>query len=386
MYILTLMRKRFISLFIPFLLTLTALFSCRAEPKQQSNGSIPEDPELSVKIGQMLKIGFRGLTPEESSHIIRDLEEYHLGAVVLFDYDVPTRTPMRNIDNPAQLKQLVDALRRYASIPLLVTIDQEGGRVARLKEKHGFPPTHSAQTLGNIDNPDTTRYYADKTAEILRQAGIDANLAPVIDLNLNPENPVIGGIERSFSSHPERVVSHARAFVETHRNRGILTTLKHFPGHGSSRDDSHLGMVDVTEVWHSDELIPYRKLIRSGHADMIMTAHIFNRDWDSTWPATLSPQVITGMLRNELGFDGVVISDDMQMDAIRAYFGLETAIEQALLAGVDILSFANNSEYNPDIVPEAHRIIQKLIREGRIPEKRIDDSYHRIRTLKLEHL
>lgn len=379
------MHKRFISLFIPFLI-LSALFSCRAEPRQLSSDALPEDPELSVKIGQMLKVGFRGLTPEESSHIIRDLEEYHLGAVVLFDYDVPTQTPMRNIDNPVQLKKLVSTLRRHASMPLLVTIDQEGGRVARLKERHGFPSTRSAQTLGNINNPDTTRYYASITAEMLKQAGIDANLAPVVDLNLNPENPVIGGIERSFSNNPKQVVSHAKAFVEAHQSRGILTTLKHFPGHGSSRDDSHLGMVDVSDIWHPDELIPYRKLIRSGHADMIMTAHIFNHSWDSDWPATLSPKVINGMLRNELGFNGVVVSDDMQMDAIRSYFGLETAIEQALLAGVDILSFANNSEYNPDIVPEAHRIIRKLIRKGRIPESRINDSYQRIRSLKLEHL
>ena len=291
---------------------------------------LPDDPPLEEKIGQMLMIGFRGLAVDESPHIVRDLKEYHLGGVVLFDYDVPSRTPVRNVDSPGQVGELVAALKSHASYPLLVAIDQEGGRVNRLKERFGFPPTLSAGYLGETDHPDTTRFHAERTARMLSELGINLNFAPVVDLNLNPDNPIIGGIDRSFSADPHQVVRHARIFSEAHRRAGVRSTLKHFPGHGSSEDDSHLGMVDVTGLWSESELIPYRELIRNGDAELIMTAHIFNQKLDEDHPATLSRKVITGILREELGFDGVVVSDDMQMDAVRSYYGVEKAIELAI--------------------------------------------------------
>ncbi len=365
-------------------LLITSLFviSLSVYSIPQPADPLPDDPELDFKIGQMLKVGFRGLSVEESSHIIRDLKEYHLGAVVLFDYDVPTRRPVRNVKSPDQLKKLVSDLKELASAPLLVTIDQEGGRVARLKADFGFLPSVSAQYLGDIDNPDSTLAYVEITSQTLRDMGINVNLAPVVDVNLNPDNPIIGGIERSFSDDPEKVTDHARIFIEAHNGQGILTTLKHFPGHGSSKEDSHLGLVDVTDVWSEIELIPYRNLIESGDVDLIMTAHIFNEHWDDEYPATLSGNVINGILREDLGFEGVVVSDDMQMDAVRSYYGLETAIEQTIKAGVDILGFANNSIYDEDIIPTAHGIIKKLVEDGRISEARIDESYQRIRNLK----
>jgi beta-N-acetylhexosaminidase len=350
------------------------------------NDPLPKNPSLDYKIGQMIKVGFRGLTIDESSHIKRDLEKYHVGAVVLFDFDVPSRTSVRNIESPDQLRGLISDLKNHATAPLLVTIDQEGGRVARLKSVHGYPPSVSAQYLGELDNPDSTRFHAEVTARTLFEAGINTNLAPVIDVNLNPENPIIGGIERSFSHNPAIVSKHAQIFIEAHKNHGVLVTLKHFPGHGSSREDSHLGLVDVTEVWSETELKPYKNLIEQGLADMIMTAHIFNENWDSEYPATLSDKVINGILRSELGFDGVVLSDDMQMDAVRSYFGLETAIKKTIQAGVDILGFANNSIYDEEIVPTVHAIIKKLVEEGSISEERIDESYQRIRKLKMEKL
>ncbi len=345
--------------------------------------TLPENPELDYKIGQMIKVGFRGFYIHESTHIIRDLEKYHLGAVVLFDYDVPSRTPARNIESPKQLTKLVSDLKKHATAPLLVTIDQEGGRVARLKSDHGFPQSVSAQYLGDHNDPEITDSYAENTALILRNAGINVNLAPVVDVNLNPENPIIGGIGRSFSSNPHTVAKHAEIFIQAHHRHSILTTLKHFPGHGSSKEDSHLGLVDVTDVWSEDELEPYRILINHGIADLVMTAHVFNENWDPDFPATLSDHVINGILRKDLGFDGVVISDDMQMDAVRSYYGLETAIEKTILAGVDILSFANNSIYDENIVPTVHEIIKNLIDDGRISEERIDESYRRIRKLKM---
>ena len=365
---------------IPALLIFAfSALNCSSQPADE----FPDNPSLDFKIGQMLKIGFRGMNVDESSHIKRDLQDYHLGGVVLFDYDVPNGEPVRNVESPAQVRKLVSDLKDLSSVPLIVAIDQEGGRVARLKPRTGFPPTVSAQRLGNVNHPDTTNYYASIIAQTLSDLGINVNLAPVVDVNLNPDNPVIGGIERSFSGDPEIVTRQAEIFIKAHHKHGVFTTLKHFPGHGSSEDDSHLGIVDVTSLWSEAELIPYQNLIDDGLADIIMTAHIFNENWDPEYPATLSEKVITGMLRNELGFEGLVMSDDMQMEAIRSHFGLETAIKQAILAGVDILSFANNSIYDPEIVPKANEIINNLVESGEISEQRIEESYQRIVNFKM---
>lgn len=347
----------------------------------QSKGNTDSVP-LDVKIGQMLKIGFRGKKITDSNHVVRDIKKYHLGGVVLFDYDVPTETSDRNIESPEQLKSLVGSLKSLANIPLIVSIDQEGGKVARLKPQFGFPESVSAQYIGSLNNSDSTRFYAKQTARTLSELGINVNLAPVVDINVNPRNPIIGGLERSFSSNPAVVAKHAATYIKVMHNYDILTVLKHFPGHGSSKKDSHLGVVDVTKTWSEEELIPYRQLIDSGLADAVMTAHIFNAELDSTYPATLSEPTISGVLRDRLGFEGVIISDDLMMGAIRKEYGLRTTIRQALHAGVDILSFANNSTYDPDIVPKAHDIIHNLIEEGVISKSRIDKSYQRIVKLK----
>ena len=301
---------------------------------------------------------------------------------MLFDYDVALQSPQRNIQSPGQVKGLVESLKNYSETPLLVLIDQEGGRVARLKERHGFQPTVSAQYLGETGGLDSTAFYASRTAKNLRELGINVNLAPVVDVNINPDNPVIGGIERSFSSDTLKVTEHAREFILQHRNQDVFTVLKHFPGHGSSTEDSHLGLTDVTATWSESELYPYRKLIEEGHAEMIMTAHVYNAKLDSIFPATLSKSVITGILRERLKFDGVIISDDMNMKAITDHYGFEQAIKHAVNAGVDVLTFGNNLIYDPDIAIKAHQIIKNSVLEGEISQERINESYNRVMKLK----
>lgn len=341
---------------------------------------------LDQKIGQMLKVGFRGISIDEDSPIVKDIRKYHIGGVVLFDYDVPRDTAFRNISSPEQVQQLTRDLQKFADIPLIIAIDQEGGKVARLKPRYGFKQSVSAQYLGSLQNADSTRKYARQTGETLSELGINTNLAPVVDVNLNPQNPVIGGIERSFSAEPEVVTRQAKVYIETLHEYGIITTLKHFPGHGSSKGDSHLGVVDVTDYWKQKELIPYKNLIESGTADIVMTAHIFNAKLDSTYPATLSKPIITGILRDSLKFNGVVMSDDLQMKAIRTQYGLKETIKMSIQAGVDILSFANNSIFDAEIAAKAHNIIRELIEEGTISKKRIDQSYQRIMKLKRKYL
>ncbi len=333
---------------------------------------------LDAMCGQMLMVGFRGLTLERGNPIVADLRSGRIGGVVLFDYDVPSKSAVRNIASPAQVKALIRDLRTVAPGPLIVAVDQEGGRVARLKETRGFPPSPSAGSLGARDDVEATRNAARATAETLAEAGFDLNFAPVVDLDVNPANPVIGGLERSFSADPDVVTRHAAEVVKAHREHGVLTCLKHFPGHGSSKADSHLGFTDVTAVWSRKELEPYARLIEEGLCDSVMTAHIFNAALDPDLPATLSAKIVTGLLREGLAYDGPVISDDMQMKAISANYGFEDAVLKGIAAGVDLLVFANNSIFDPNVAASAFGIIRQAVRDGKTGAERIERSYARL--------
>jgi len=337
---------------------------------------------LEEKIGQMLMLGFRGLKVDKSHPIVLDILLRHIGSVVLFDYDVPDKSPVRNVSSPGQLKNLISDLQFFSKTPLLVAVDYEGGRISRLKEKYDFPSTYSAQYFGLKNNPDLTFRHAKHMAKLLSTLGINLNLAPVVDLNTNPDNPVIGKLERSYSKDPEIVTSHAEKFIQAFHEHNVLCTLKHFPGHGGSTGDSHLGMVDVSRTWIEDELFPYKQLILQERVDAVMTAHVFNEHLDPKYPATLSKRIITGLLREKLNYNGVVISDDMQMGAIAKEYGLESAIFRAIEAGVDILAFANNSTFDASIALKAVEILKRLIKTKKISSERIDESYNRIINLK----
>lgn len=341
------------------------------------------NPGLDLKIGQMLIAGFRGRTARETDGIVQEIRERHLGGVILFDYDVALKKDKRNIASPEQVRKLIAALQSFASIPLFVAIDYEGGKIERLKEDYGFPPTVSHEELGRINDPALTYRRASAMASTLAELGFNLNLAPVVDLRTNPGNPVIAQLERSFSPDPAVVTRHALEFIRAHNERGILTSLKHFPGHGSSDSDSHLGMADVTKTWTKKELEPFREIIRAGRADTVMTAHVFNAGLDENFPATLSERTVDGLLRRKLGFGGVVISDDLGMNAIAGHYGFETAILKTIEAGADILLLGNNGpEYRSGIAGEAIAVIKRLVRDGRISESRIDESYRRIQKLK----
>ena len=333
---------------------------------------------LREQIGRMLLVGFRGTTAAEAATTIADVRDNALGGVVLFDYDTPTKTPVRNIVSPAQVTALVAALRDAASQPLIVAIDEEGGLVARLDPDHGFPATISAAALGARNQPAFTESYSRGLATTLRDVGVDLNLAPVVDLNLNPSNPIIGALDRSFSVNPDVVVAQAEAFIRGHRSVGVQTALKHFPGHGSATGDTHLGVVDVSGVWQQVELEPFRRIIADGLADAVLTAHIFDAHLDPQHPASLSKPIVTGMLRGQLGWAGVVISDDLQMGAIRAQYGYPEAVALAIEAGIDLLTIANQQIFEEGIVTRTIDIIEGFVTAGRISESRIAESVARI--------
>ncbi len=337
---------------------------------------------LERKIAQMLLMGFPGETLEPDSPIDQAIRRYGAGGVVLFDNNIDLGVTGRNITAPAQLKQLTTALQQASELPLLIAVDQEGGVVARLKNRYGFPPTVSAKYLGQQNRLELTRSSSDSLAATLEEYGFNLNLAPVVDLATNPDNPVIAFKERSFSADPALVTAHAAEFIKSHHRHHILTCLKHFPGHGSSHDDSHLGLTDVTRYWHENELQPYRNLISQGLCDMVMTAHTFNTAIDPVYPATLSKATIDGILRKRLGFNGVVVSDDLYMGAIIQHYSYETAVEKAINAGVDLLVVANDKLYSPDIMPRTIELLLMMVEQGRISRERIDQACSRIMAMK----
>jgi beta-N-acetylhexosaminidase len=340
----------------------------------------PVGPSLRERIAQMLLVGFRGSTLDEAEPIARDIAERGLGGILLFSVDQQTGG-VRNVLSPPQVTDLVSGLAALASTPLMIAIDQEGGLVARLGPTHGFPATPSAAEMGR-GTPDATRAVARSMAETLASVGVTLNLAPVVDLAVNPDNPIIAAVQRSFSDDPTVVIDHATAFIEGHHEIGIRTAVKHFPGQGSASADTHLGVVDVTDAWTDTELRPFAAVVDAGLPDAILTAHIFNATLDPDHPATLSRPTVTGILREQLGFDGVVISDDLQMGAIRDAYGADEAIALAIEAGIDVLLIANQLVYEPEIVGHVLDLVERLVAEGRIGEERIQASYERILRLK----
>lgn len=342
----------------------------------------PEGPSLRERIGQMLLIGFRGLTADEAAPTRALISDGSIGGVMLFNVDQPTGGP-RNVESPAQLRALVADLAAVAPppAPLLVAIDQEGGQVARLGPSHGFPTTQSAAELGR-GTPAETAEAAAAMARTLVDVGVTLNLAPVVDLAVNPDNPIIAAIERSFSADPDVVTAHARAFIEAHHEAGIGSAIKHFPGQGSATGDTHQGVVDVTAVWTDVELEPFRALVADGLPDAVLTAHIFNATLDPDHPATLSRATVDGLLRGDIGFESAVISDDLQMGAIRDAYGFDEAVALAIEAGIDLLLIANQQVYEPDVATRTVDLIERLVLGGRVSEERIEASYRRILALK----
>lgn len=344
----------------------------------------PENiPDFSKEIGQMLIIGFRGTQAPDGSYIAKVIKDLKIGGVVLFDYDVPSKSFPRNIENPERVKKLIADLQKYSKTPLFVSVDAEGGKINRLKEEYGFIKVPSAKEMGQGDYGETEK-TAQELGKQLKDLGFNMDFAPVVDLAINPENPIIGKLGRAFSADPLEVTGHAKGFIEGLRREGIIAVVKHFPGHGSAKEDSHLSLVDVTETYQEVELFPYHLLQGEGVMDAVMTAHIKNRNVDQNEPATLSSLFIEDILRRQIGFEGVVISDDMQMAAITQEYGYQEAVVRAINAGCDIILLSNNSTtpYDENLPYKVRDIISQAVKDGRISQYRILEAFLRIEALK----
>ncbi len=255
---------------------------------------------LNARIGQLIVVGFRGTELPDDAPILDAVRRGLIGGVWVCDHRSSTGERWGNIASAEQLTHLIAQLQASAGIPLLVTIDAEGGQVRRLAPEYGFSPTPSAGELGTANDLHATRRHADQLAATLRGLGVNLNLAPVVDLNRNPDNPALGRRQRCFAADPHVVLNHARAFIQAHHAAGIACSLKHFPGHGSAAGDTHVGLVDVTRTWSLDELLPYVGLFREGLADSVLTSHVILGRLDEHLPASLSRAITTELLREQM--------------------------------------------------------------------------------------
>ena len=332
---------------------------------------------LEEQIGQMIMIGLPDNIVDTNSIFYKDIRNGKVGGITMYERHLTSTNAAEN------LKRLINTYQSASPTPLFVSITQEGGQVNRLKTKYGFPAMPSAEYIGRIDNLDTTRYYADNTAYTLSRLGININFAPVLDI-YSATNPVLGSRERTYSDNTDKIIKHAKQVILSHNYFNINTVVKHFPGHGSSTEDSHLGVTDVSKTWKKEELKPYKELIKMGLVKGVMTAHIVNTNLDnSKRPATLSKKVITGLLLKKLKFKGVIFSDDMHMKAISAEYSLKETIDMSINAGVDVMLFSGNTfGKTPTSASDIINIVFELIKENRVSEKDINDSYRRIMKMK----
>ncbi|MFT7860320.1 MAG: glycoside hydrolase family 3 N-terminal domain-containing protein [Sulfurimonas sp.] len=327
------------------------------------------DTQLKTMIAKMLIVGFEDENFDRS---------YRLGGMILFDKNLKGPGKTKNIINPQQLKKLTSKIKNSKNAPYFIAVDQEGGKVARLKNEKGFYQAPSAKKITTLSLAKAHKLYK-KHSEMLQRYGFNMNFAPVVDLDRNPNNKVIGGLERAYGKTPQNVIKYADVMIDEQNRAGIISVLKHFPGHGSSVADSHKGFVDISNTWNKVELEPYKELIAQNKADVIMTAHVFNKKLDPAYPATLSYKTNTKLLREQLGFDGVIVSDDMQMKAISAHYSLKEALTLAINAGVDMLLFGNQLGSNTP--KELVETIYAQVKAGEIPLQRIEEANAKIEAL-----
>jgi len=336
--------------------------------------------QLEKMIAKMIMLGFHGEKIDSKDKIYQDIKKYGLGGVILFDKDPNDKKKIKNVRDPKQLARLTSQLQAINKTKLLISIDQEGGIVQRLKESKGFIDTAKASVVATKGENYAQNVYS-KLAKVLKNSGLNVNYAPVVDLKINPNNPVIAKLGRSFGKSSKEVVKYASIFTKEMKKQNVISVLKHFPGHGSSLSDSHKGFVDITNTWKKEELEPYKYFIKNGLVDMIMSAHVVNRNLDYSLPSTLSWNVNTKLLRKELGYKGVLISDDLQMYAISKHYNMDDTVKLAINSGIDMLMFANQLAM-PIKLETIIASIYKQVRRGEIKMHRIKEATNRIDALK----
>ena len=359
------------------------------------------DAGLDRLIGRLIWVGVRGSEPRDGV-LDAELElaaSAHAGGVIIFDVDVPERNRLmeaegladaaararapRNVRSPEQVRRLTDHVRDRLGGDVVISVDQEGGRVSRLNAVRGFVELPGPREYAGLSEAERER-AAVSLAGMCASAGCDLNLAPCVDVAINPDGPGHTALGRSFGAEPREVVRLAGEQVRALHGAGVGSTLKHFPGHGSARGDSHFGLVDTTETFEREaELAPYAELLSEGageeRADVVMVSHLLHRGIDPELPCSLSERAIGGLLRGELGWEGLVMTDSLDMHAVADRYGAGEAAVLALRAGADVALEANNLTHVAECpAPRMHADIRAAVRRGDLTVDRLESAAARL--------
>lgn len=353
----------------------------QAQPKQeeqpvvQQNLTIDEKVDKIVasmtkteKIGQMVMIGIQGTKVDDNSLYM--LHQFHMGGVILFD---------RNMENPQQVRQLTKDLQAQANekVPLFIGVDEEGGDVVRMADKLIPPP--SQQEIGQTGDVQQATQWAVKTAKSLKDMGINVNFAPVADVGSNDT--------RSYSSDVNTVLNFVKAATEGYQQENMIYSLKHFPGIGKGQVDSHVegSNIDASkEILMAEDILPFKTIIDENKPEdyFILVSHLNYPALDEQYPASLSSKIMTDLLRNELGYKGIIITDDMEMGAVANHNDFKTVGVRAVQAGADIVLVCHEYQHEQDV----YLGLLEAVDNGQISQQRIDESVKRIVKAKLLHL
>lgn len=329
---------------------------------------IVESMSQTEKLGQMVMIGIQGTKVDDDSLYM--LNQYHMGGVILFD---------RNMENPEQVKQLTSDLQAQSNekVPLFIGIDEEGGDVVRMAEKLTPPP--SQKEIGATGDIEQAKTWAIKTAKSLKDIGINVNFAPVADVGSNDK--------RSYSTDTNTVIDFVRAATKGYQQENIIYSLKHFPGIGKGKVDSHIdsSSIDVAkEVLMTEDILPFKTIIDENEPNdyFILVSHLKYPALDEEYPASLSSKIMTDLLRNELGYKGIIITDDMEMGAVANHNDFRSIGVNAVKAGADIVLVCHEYEHQQEV----YLGLLDAVNSGEISQERIDESVKRIIKVKLLHL
>lgn len=329
---------------------------------------IVESMSKTEKLGQMMMIGIQGTKVDDDSLYM--LNQYHMGGVILFD---------RNMESPEQVKQLTSDLQAQSNekVPLFIGIDEEGGDVVRMAEKLTPPP--SQKEIGATGDIEQAKTWAIKTAKSLKDMGINVNFAPVADVGSNDK--------RSYSTDANTVIDFVRAATKGYQQENIIYSLKHFPGIGKGKVDSHVdsSSIDVAkEVLMAEDILPFKTIIDENDPNdyFILVSHLKYPALDEEYPASLSSKIMTDLLRNELGYKGIIITDDMEMGAVANHNDFRSIGVNAVKAGADIVLVCHEYEHQQEV----YLGLLDAVNSGEISQERIDESVKRIIKVKLLHL
>lgn len=330
--------------------------------------------DLDEMTGQMIILGFRGNTVKSRGfkQVLSQVKAGEISGVIFFE---------DNIKNKSEFIKMTSAIKNSgAKYTPFIAIDMEGGIVARMNSNNGFKDFKTAKEVSKLTLDEAYKEYFEM-AKMLKEANINLNFGPCADLAVN-KNSIIEQKERSYSDNPDIVTAYAKQFIDAHYQNKIITSIKHFPGHGSPTGDTHAGFVDATETYIESELYPYLELSNLNPMQTVMVSHLYNRNIDDTYPASLSFKTIEKFLRVQTDFDGVVITDDLDMGAIKSNYDLPNTVALAINAGENILLFSNRQKPDKKLAKNINLWIKQGLIDGYILTENLSSSFEKIIKLK----